>query len=226
MRLSRWFPNPQLPSSPTPAEERANLASHAAAAVLAALAGVWLAVGSPSAAPPVLVWTGVFFALAMAVTFAASAAYHLHAEGPRKDRARRADHAMIYAAIAATYTPFAVAVIGGAVGLGLAATQWTLAAVGVWICLRHFHRFGWVQLGLKLAMGWMMLPVAGPAVAAIPPASLAWLLAGGVVYTVGVVFFLMEGLPFNHAIWHGFVVGGAGCHLVAVERAIAAAAAG
>ena len=104
-------------------------------------------------------------------------------------------------------------------GAGLAATQWTLGAVGVWVCLRHFHRFGWLQLGLKLLMGWMMLPVAGPALETIPPAALGLLLAGGVVYTVGVVFFLMEGLPFNHALWHLFVVAGAACHFVALLAA-------
>ena len=89
----------------------------------------------------------------------------------------------------------------------------------MWFCLRHFHRFGWLQLTLKLVMGWLMLPFAGPALSAIPPDALAWLLAGGVVYTAGVVFFLAERMPFNHAIWHVFVVGGAACHLVAVVEA-------
>ena len=219
MPWSDWFPNPQLESHPTPAEERANLWTHAAAAAAALAAAGWLLARPGAGASPLLTGTGVLFAATMAGTFAASAAYHLFAVGPRKDRARRADHAMIYAAIAATYTPFAVGCIGGAVGAGLAATQWTLGGIGAWVCLRHFHRFGWLQLGLKLAMGWMMLPVAGPALETIPPAALGWLLAGGVVYTVGVVFFLMEGMPFNHAVWHLFVVAGAACHFVALLEA-------
>ena len=219
MRWSHWFPNPQLESHPTPAEERANLWTHAVAAVVAAAAALWLLARPGAWAAPLLTGTGALFAGTLGLTFAASAAYHLHAAGPRKDRARRADHAMIYAAIAATYSPFAVGCIGGAVGWGLAATQWALAGVGVWVCLRHFHRFGWLQLGLKLLMGWMMLPVAGPAVEMIPPAALGWLLAGGVVYTAGVLFFLLEGMPFNHAVWHLFVVGGAGCHFVALLAA-------
>ena len=222
MRLSEWFPDPQLESHPSPAEERANLWTHAVAAAGLLLAAPWLLARPGAAADPLLAWTGVLFAVAMALTFAASAGFHFCAAGPRKDRARRLDHAMIYVAIAATYSPFAAACIGGAVGLGLAAVQWALAAAGIWVCLRHFHRFGWLQLGLKLAMGWMMLPFAGPALAAIPEPALRWLFAGGVVYTVGVVFFLMESVPYNHALWHLFVVGGAGCHLVAVDRALAA----
>lgn len=216
MSVRDWFPNPQEESHPTPAEEAANLWSHAVAALVAAAAALWLLFRADAAASTLVRGTGVLFAATLALTFAASAMYHFHGVGPRKDRARRADHAMIYAAIAATYTPFALACIGGPVGWSLALAQWGLGAVGVWICLRHFHRFGWLQLGLKLVMGWMMLPVAGPALASIPEASLAWLFAGGVVYTVGVVVFLAEKLPFNHAIWHGFVVGGAACHLVAV----------
>ncbi len=219
MRLRNWFPDPQLESRPTPAEERANLWTHAVAAALAVLAAAWLGLRMADTVPPLLRATGVFFALAMAATFAASALYHLAGVGPRKERARRVDHAMIYAAIAATYTPFAVACIGGGTGWGLAATQWTLGGIGAWICLRHFHRFGWLQLGLKLVMGWLMLPFAGPALSSIPPEALAWLLVGGVVYTAGVVFFLAERMPFNHAVWHVFVVGGAACHLVAVVEA-------
>ena len=104
--------------------------THGVAAALAVLAAAWLGLRMGGTVPPLLRATGVFFALAMAATFAASALYHLAEVGPRKERARRVDHAMIYVAIAATYTPFAVACIGGASGGVLAATQWAWRAPG------------------------------------------------------------------------------------------------
>lgn len=147
----------------------------------------------------------------------ASALYNQLLPGPRKAVLRRVDHAMIFVMIAGTYTPFTLATAG--VGAALGGVVWSGAVLGITLKLRYPGRFERLGLGLYLGLGWAILTAAGPLVATLPTRSL-WLLAvGGVLYTVGVAFHLMERLPYHNALWHLLVLGAAACHFVAVSAA-------
>jgi hemolysin III len=106
--------------------------------------------------------------------------------------------------------------IRGAWGWSLFGVLWGLALAGTVFKLHFVHRWDVVSTLVYIAMGWIGAIAAGPALQRIPPGALAWILAGGVVYTLGTIFYLWERLPFNHAVWHLFVMAGSACHFVAV----------
>jgi len=159
------------------------------------------------------------YSAGMMAVFGFSAAYHLVTWPPVKAVLRRFDHAAIYLAIAATYTPFA-AVMGGAAGYGLLALVWSVAAFGVVMKLRFPKRLVRTSYVLYLAQGWAVVLALGPLAAAVSDRVLILLGIGGVLYTVGVVFHLWNGLRYHNAVWHGFVLVAAGCHYAAVMSAV------
>jgi hemolysin III len=147
----------------------------------------------------------------------ASAAYQLWRHGPAKEFLRRIDHAAIFLMIAATYTPFAANRLGGETGAALLAAIWLCATAGAILKLAFPRRFERLSVIFYLAMGWMILAVAKPLSAALTSIDLWLLVAGGLVYSAGVIFFLAERLPFHKPVWHSFV-------LVAVALQFAAVA--
>src|SRR5690606_33462113 len=126
------------------------------------------------------------------------------------------DHCAIYLLIAGTYTPFMLVGLRGPTGWWLFGTVWTLALAGVAFKLSYTGRFRRISTLIYIAMGWLVLVAARPLMQALDLASLAWLLAGGVAYTLGTVFYLRPRMRWSHAIWHGFVIAGSVCHYVAV----------
>jgi hemolysin III len=151
--------------------------------------------------------------------FAASAAYNLISRHGLKEIFRRLDHAAIFIMIAGSYTPFAI-LVGGAAGHAMLAAVWAIAAIGVAIKLRFPRRFDKLSVLLYLAQGWIVLFALGPIITVLPSQALALLLAGGVVYTLGVPFHLMEWMRFHNVIWHIFVLGGAACQFAAIKTAV------
>lgn len=135
----------------------------------------------------------------------------------RRARRRRVwlavDHCAIFAMIAGTYTPILLLAFPSPLGPALAGLQWGLAVLGIAIRLRlgHLH---WTMIPVFLAMGWFGFVWSSELTAGLGPAGAALLLAGGLVYTAGLVPYLWRSLPFNHAVWHAFVVAGAACHYV------------
>ena len=129
------------------------------------------------------------------------------------------DHCSIYLLIAGTYTPFTLTVLRGAWGWWLFGVVWTLAILGVIKDAAFRGRYRGLSLALYLAMGWMVLVAFMPLQRALPFAGLALLAAGGVVYTVGVVFYaLSTRVAYTHGVWHLCVIGGSICHYFAVVR--------
>jgi hemolysin III len=120
--------------------------------------------------------------------------------------------------IAGTYTPLAVFALGVHDGAVLLIFMWVAAAMGAAIKLRYPRRFERVGIAFYLMLGWVIFPMLGPMSHAMPPVSLHLMAVGAIVYTVGVGFHLAERLPYNTAIWHGFVLAGATCHFVAIYR--------
>ena len=149
-----------------------------------------------------------------------SAAYNLWPVTPVKWWLRRFDHSAIYLLIAATYTAFALP-MGGDAPTAILIVQWVAATAG--ICLKLFFpgRFDRLAIAIYLAMGWSGLFVIGPFAAALAPVTLALIVAGGILYSVGVIFHVWRTLRFHNAIWHGFVLSAALCHYGAVVTSVA-----
>jgi len=165
---------------------------------------------------PVLRAPLFIYAAGLLAMFACSAAYNVFPSSPRRDWLRRFDHAAIFAMIAGTYTPFTTLRLNGAWSSGLTAVIWAIAAVGMAVKLLRPRRFETISIVLYLALGWIGLVALRPFLASLDTTTLALLAAGGVLYTVGVVFHVRESLPYHNAIWHGFVLTGAVVHYAAV----------
>lgn len=202
---------------PTPGEELASCLSHGFG-LLASLAAL-----------PVLAWNawrgrdfwqlvgGSVFGLTLVLLYAASTGYHLLRAGSRaKQVFRLLDHAAIYLLIAGTYTPFALGALRGPLGWGVLVAVWSLALAGILLKLRVGFRYEKISTGVYLLMGWLVVLIIRPLVAQVGLVGFGWLLAGGLSYSVGVVFFASKRLRFAHFYWHGFVLVGSACHLVAV----------
>ena len=156
------------------------------------------------------------YGLALVATFSFSAGYHLVVRPKLKEVLRRFDHAAIFLMIAGTYTPFILIKMNTPWGLGLLAVVWIIAGIGIAIKLFAPRLLDGLSTPLYLVQGWAVIAAWEPLMTALPGTALTLLTLGGVLYTVGVVFHLWERLPYQNAIWHGFVLSAASCHFVAV----------
>lgn len=148
--------------------------------------------------------------------YTASTLYHSIPIASAKRVLHTLDHASIYVLIAGSYTPFALIALDGATRWWLFGIVWSLAAAGVIFKLFFTGRFDKLSLVLYLAMGWLVVAFAKPVLAAVPLDGLLWLAAGGLAYTVGALFYAWRSLPWNHTIWHLFVMLGSVLQFLAV----------
>ncbi len=156
------------------------------------------------------------FGATLVLLYGASTLYHGVGHGPAKLVLRKLDHASIFLLIAGTYTPFALVSLPGATGLALLAAVWGLAALGIALHVLFPQRARLLSVPLQLAMGWLAVVALDPLARALHAEGMALLVAGGLAYTAGVVFYAWSRLPFNHAIWHLFVLAGSACHFSCV----------
>ena len=197
-------------------EEIANSVSHGAALLAAILAVPMLFDATRHLGAANVVGAAVF-AATMMLLYLTSTLYHALPPGRAKRAFMKLDHGAIYLFIAGSYTPFALGVLGGPWGWTLFGLVWSIAAVGV--TLKAFDRLShpWLSTGLYLVMGWLVLIAAVPLVEHVALPGVALLVAGGLAYTAGVVFFMLDSrVRYAHAVWHGFVVAGTGFHYFAV----------
>jgi hemolysin III len=145
-----------------------------------------------------------------------SAAYNLWPVSPRKWLLRRFDHSAIYILIAATYTPFFVQLKDRVFAMSLLTGVWSVAIVGIVLKLLWPGRFDRVSVGIYLAMGWSGLIAYNAGVDSLPQFALWFIVAGGALYTLGIIFHAWQRLRFQNVIWHSFVLLGAACHYTAV----------
>jgi hemolysin III len=162
------------------------------------------------------------YGLALVATFGCSAGYNLVVRSKLKAVLRRFDHAAIFLMIAGTYTPFILIKMNTPWGLGLLAVVWAMAGIGIGIKLFAPRFQDGLSTALYLVQGWAVIAAWQPLMSAMPGRVLTLLVAGGVLYTVGVVFHLWERLPYQNAIWHGFVLSAASVHYAAVIMIVAA----
>lgn len=159
------------------------------------------------------------FGLSMILLYLASASYHwLNLSERGNLLLRKLDHAMIYVLIAGTYTPLCVLVLKGAWSTGMLIAVWGLAVIGILLTVFYFNAPRWLTTGAYILMGWLALVAIVPLYHALPPAGFAWLLAGGVIYTIGGIIygrkrslFHLPGFGF-HEVFHIFVLAGSACH--------------
>jgi hemolysin III len=145
-----------------------------------------------------------------------SATYNLWPVSPAKWVLRRFDHSSIYLLIAATYTPFILELKDSVFALALLVCVWCVAIFGIVLKLAWPGRFDRVSVGIYLAMGWSGMMLYDAVVKALPTVALWYVVAGGALYSFGVIFHAWRRLRFQNAIWHGFVLAGAACHYTAV----------
>jgi hemolysin III len=202
-------------------EEFANAASHALGCLLVVAAVPAFAMAGGGERAPAH-WAGLsVFVGTMLLMYGVSSLYHALPMGRAKAVLRRLDHATIFLFIAGSYTPFALGQPRGGDGAQLLWTIWGIALIGVTLklCDRLLHRPG-LSTTLYLAFGWMVAAAALPVLETLPPDGLLLMVAGGLAYTAGCVFFLLgDRLRYSHLVWHLFVIAGSACHFGAVLRA-------
>ena len=207
-------------SSPWPprAEEIANSLTHGAGLLASLIALPILLMSTTRGRGDGWHLTGsIVYGVSLILLYAASAFYHALDAGRPKELLRVLDHSAIYLLIAGSYTPFMLGALRGPWGWSMLAIIWTLALVGIVGKCTIGFRFPWLSTALYLGMGWLIVIAARPLTANVPSAGLAWLLAGGLCYTGGVVFYARDQrIRFGHALWHVCVLGGSVCHYVAV----------
>lgn len=160
-------------------------------------------------------WRVVSFSIygaTMILLYLASAFYHAFQNPKIKRIFRKLDHGAIFLLIAGTYTPYTLVTLRGAWGWTIFGVIWTLAAAGVILTGFLVKKVEWLSVVLYISMGWIVLAAFKPLLDNLPFAGIMWLLAGGLFYTVGTVAYIWEKIPFNHAIWHVFVLAGSACH--------------
>lgn len=162
------------------------------------------------------------YGISLIILYLASTLYHSVQHPKAKSILRRLDHTSIYVLIAGTYTPFLLIGVRGTMGYTLLAIVWSMAVAGILWKIFFLGRFEVLATIMYLLMGWMGVLAFRQLLINVPPAGVTMLFAGGIVYTVGVIFYAWEKLPYNHAIWHVFVLGGSICHFFAITTLIPA----
>jgi len=200
-----------------PHGEKLNSITHLVGATLALIGVVPLIVVSAERGDGWQVASFAVYGLTLLLLYVMSTLYHSF-EGRRKALFRRFDHMAVYLLIAGTYTPLTLVVLGDALGWTLLAAVWSLAIVGiVHSAVRPDGGGTALQVAICLAMGWICMFCMDALIASFPVGGFAWLLAGGLFYTVGVVFFVLDQrIPHGHGIWHLFVMGGSASHYVVI----------
>jgi hemolysin III len=199
----------------SPGEEFAHSLTHGVGLLLGITALVLMVVFAAQRGSALRVVSCAVYGATLVVLYASSTFYHALPSGRGKRVFGILDHAAIYLLIAGTYTPFALVTIKGSWGWSLFAVIWGLAIGGVVLEAISRGRLRRIQLLLYLVMGWGIVAAARPLASELATAGLVLLIAGGLAYTLGVIFFVWK-RPFHHAVWHVFVLGGSVCHFFAV----------
>ncbi len=200
----------------TAEEEIANSVTHGIGLILALIGFPLLFFFASGRQDPWQLMGYGVFATTLVFLYAISTLYHAVKPGRVKQILRILDHSAIYLLIAGTYTPFTLGVLRGAWGWTLLGLIWGLAVCGILFKSLIGLKLPRASVVLYLLMGWLVVIQIRPLASHHDGAALAWLLAGGILYTSGVVFFAWDRLRYHHMVWHLFVLGGSICHFVAV----------
>lgn len=208
---------PLIAQGYTLAEEIANSISHGIGLVFG-IVGLVLLLGQAvdANASTLAITSYALYGGSMILLFLASTLYHAVPHPRAKIWLKKFDHCAIYLLIAGTYTPFLLVGLDSPLARGLMVVIWGLALLGILFKLTIAHRFKVLSLVTYLAMGWLSLVVIYQLATRLSPGGVTLLAVGGLIYSLGVIFYVCKRIPYNHAIWHGFVLGGSVCHFLAI----------
>jgi hemolysin III len=156
------------------------------------------------------------FGATLIILYTTSTLYHAIPNPRAKAVLRVLDHSAIFLLIAGTYTPFSLVSLRGPWGWSIFGVVWGVAVLGIIFKVTMLRRWAVISVVLYLLMGWVIIIAARPLMSAVAPGGLALLLAGGLAYTAGIIFYAWRKLPYHHAVWHAFVLAGSICHFFAV----------
>lgn len=201
-----------------PLEEKINIATHAVGLVLSVIGLVILMVQAFQLGSLIHLLAYLVYGTSMVVLFTASTVYHFAKVDKIRSRLRIFDHAAIYVLIAGTYTPFMLLVMPGTLGYAILAAAWTMAISGIILKIFYTGHFNVLSTSLYVLMGWAIVFAIKPLSAQLPEQGLMWLMVGGIAYTIGALLYAIKKIPYNHAIFHVFVLLGAGSHFICIYQ--------
>ncbi|MCU8010819.1 hemolysin III family protein [Shewanella sp. SM101] len=197
-------------------EEIANSVSHGLGVIAGIVALVLMLLKGQDHLTPIQLTGVTIYGASIIVLFLCSTLYHSVSHSGWKHKLKIADHCAIYCLIAGTYTPLMLISLQGTQSIVILTAIWSLAIGGILFKTLFIHKFKKLSLVLYLAMGWLCVTVMGDLTAAMSEVGFNLLILGGLFYTLGVVFYVGKRIPFNHAIWHLFVLGGAMSHFLCI----------
>lgn len=197
-------------------EEVANAITHGLGSVLSVVALALLVITGLRSGDIYRLVSGIIYGASLVLLYTCSTLYHSIPWPRAKYVFKILDHAGIYALIAGTYTPFCLVTLRPTVGWWMFILLWTFAAIGIAAEAFWVYRPKWLSAVVYLFMGWIVIIAIKPMIAALPPTALWLLIAGGLFYTVGAITYIPRRVPYLHAVWHLFVLGGSICHFLAV----------
>jgi hemolysin III len=200
----------------SPAEEKTNIISHALGLVLSMVALVLMVIRASQNGNMLQLVSVSIFGVSLIALYAASTFYHSARDVDLRTRLRIIDHATIYVLIAGTYTPLTLIALGGPVGWVIFSVAWAMAFTGISLKVFFTGKFDLVSTMMYIFMGWIIVFAIKPLMDNMSSEGLFWLFAGGVAYTTGAIIYSIRKIPFNHAIFHLFVLLGSFCHFVSV----------
>jgi hemolysin III len=197
-------------------EEIAHSVTHGIGLLLSVLGLVTLIVYSSQHGDAWHIVSSSIYGATLIMLYASSTLYHAITVPGLKKMLQRLDHAAIFLLIAGSYTPFTLVNLRGGWGWTLFGLVWSIAIAGMIMELIVRKRYKRISLGLYLGLGWLVMIAIEPMMVHVAPGGLLLLLAGGLFYSLGVIFYVWETLVFHHVIWHLFVLAGSACHFFAV----------
>ncbi|UFS72168.1 hemolysin III family protein [Geomonas sp. RF6] len=200
----------------TEQEELANSLTHGVGVLFSIVALVVLIMRAASYGDPYRLTSVTVYGVSMLTFYSLSTAYHTVRKPYARYVFRILDHASIYLMIAGSYTPFTLVTLRGPWGWSLFVTVWCIAVLGAILKVFHTHRTPILGPILYIVMGWLVVIALKPLSAALAPTGLKLLFAGGLAYTLGVLVYMWDNLPYNHAIWHVIVLVGSVCHFLSI----------
>lgn len=197
-------------------EEIANFVTHCIGAALSVAALVLLTVYSSILGDPWCIVSCVIFGVSLIILYTFSSLYHALTNKKAKKVFRIFDHISIYILIAGTYTPFTLTILRGPMGWTIFGTVWGIAVIGIILKVFFINKFDKLSTLLYVLVGWLIIMDIKPVYRILPRTGFILLVLGGVIYTLGSILYSMDKIPYNHAVWHLFVLAGSICHFFAI----------
>lgn len=199
-------------------EEKINAITHGIGAVFAVIALIVLVIRAYTYGGAWQMAAAIIYGVSLILLYMASTLYHSFTKEKVKSVLKFFDHSAIFILIAGNYTPFTLIPLHGAFGWIVFAIIWSMAVVGIVFKVFFVKRFNFFSTICYLIMGWLAIVMVKPLLAVLPTAAVDWLVIGGIFYTIGTVFYLDKKIPYNHAIWHLFVLGGTISHFISIFK--------